>query len=85
MTKNFLKNVRFLLEKNAFVKMILNLIFTERLNIYKIIKENFNKPIESNPNLSKFDINTCHLCDKKIRNNPVKNQSLYIKNVRICT
>ena len=32
-----------------------------------MIKENFNKPIESNPNLSKFDINTCHLCDKKLK------------------
>ena len=77
MTKNFLKNVRFLMEKNAFEKMILNLIFTERLYIYKMIKENFNKPIESNPNLSKFDINTCHLCDKKIKNNPVKNHCHY--------
>ena len=40
--------------------MILNLIYTERLYIYKIIKENFNKPIESNPNLTKFNINTYH-------------------------
>ena len=52
--------------------MILNLILTERLYIWKIIKENFNKPIESNPDLSKFNINTCHLCDKKIKNKPVK-------------
>ena len=37
--------------------MILNLIFTERLYIWKIIKVNFNKPIESNPDLTKFDIN----------------------------
>ena len=44
--------------------MILNLIFTERLYIWKIIKENFNKPIESNPDLTKFDVNTCHLCNK---------------------
>ena len=53
--------------------MILNLIFTERLYIWKIIKENFNNPIESNPDLTKFDINTCHLCNKKIKNKPVKN------------
>ena len=46
--------------------MILNLIFTERPYIYKIIKENFNKPIERNHDLSKFDINTCHLCGKKL-------------------
>ena len=30
-----------------------------------MIKENFNKPIESNPDLTKFDVNTCHLCNKK--------------------
>ena len=50
--------------------MILKLIFTEIP--YKIIKENFNKPIESNHDLSKFDINTCHFCNKEIENNPVK-------------
>ena len=53
--------------------MILNLIFTEKPYIYKIIEENFNKPIEINPNLTKFDINTCHLCNKKSKNRPVKN------------
>ena len=53
--------------------MILNLIFTERLYIWKIIKENFNKPIESNPDLTKVDVNTCHLCNKKIKKKPVKN------------
>ena len=57
--------------------MILNLIFTERLYIWKIIKENFNKPIESNPDLTKFDVNTCHLCNKKIKNKPVKNHCHY--------
>ena len=39
----------------------------------KIIDENFNKTIESNPDLSIFDINTCHLCNEKILDNPVKN------------
>ena len=48
-------------------KMILDLIFTERLYIWKIIKENFNNPIEWNPDLTKFDINTCHLCNKKLK------------------
>ena len=57
--------------------MILNLIFTERLYIWKIIKKNFNKPIESNPDLTKFDVNTCHLCNKKIKNKPVKNHCHY--------
>ena len=57
--------------------MILNLIFTERLYIYKIIRENFNKPIDSNPDLTKFNVNTCHLCNKKIKNKPVKNHCHY--------
>ena len=52
--------------------MILNLIFTERLYIWKIIKENFNKTIERNPDLTKFDVNTCHLCNKKIKINQLK-------------
>ena len=57
--------------------MLLNLIFTERPYINEIINENFNKPIESNPDLSKFDINICHLCNEKIENNPVKNHCHY--------
>ena len=58
-------------------KMLLNLIFTERPYINKIIDENFNKHIECNPDLSKFDINRCHLCKEKIINNPVKNHCHY--------
>ena len=52
--------------------MILNLIYTERLYIWKIIKENFNKPVESNPDLTKFDVNTCHLCNKKLKINQLR-------------
>ena len=58
-------------------KFLLNLIFTERPYINKIIDENFNKHIEHNPDLSKFDINICHLCDEKIKGNPVKNHCHY--------
>ena len=58
-------------------KMLLNLIFTERPYINKIIDEKFNNPRESNPDLSKFDINTCHLCNENIINNPVKNHCHY--------
>ena len=39
--------------------------------------ENFNKPIEKNPDLSKFDINICHLCNEEIIDNPVKNHCHY--------
>ena len=52
---------------------LLNLIFTEKPYINKIIDENFNNPIENNPDLSKFDINICHLCNEKIEDNPVRN------------
>ena len=54
-------------------KMILNLIFTERPYIWETIRLNFNNPIERNPDLTKFDITKCHLCNKKIIDKPVKN------------
>ena len=57
--------------------MLLNLIFTERPYINKIINENFNKTIEKNPDLSKFDINICQLCNEEIIDNPVKNHCHY--------
>ena len=71
--EEFSKKCQVFIGDECVEKMILNLIFTERLYIWKIIKENFNKPIEWNPDLTKFDINTCHLCNKKIKNKPVKN------------
>ena len=58
-------------------KCLLNLIFTERPYINKIIDENFNKHIEHNPDLSKFNINICHLCNEKIEDNPVRNHCHY--------
>ena len=58
-------------------KMLLNLIFTERPYINKIIDEKFNKPIEKNPDLSKFNSNICHLCNEKIEDNPVRNHCHY--------
>ena len=42
-----------------------------------MIDERFNKPIEKNPDLSKFDINICHLCNEKIEDNPVRNHCHY--------
>ena len=53
--------------------MLSNLIFTEKPYINEIIQNNFNKPIEQNPDLSKFDINICHLCNKEFNDIPVKN------------
>ena len=57
--------------------MLLNLIFTEKPYINEIIQNNFNKPIEQNPDLSKFNINICHLCNKKINDIPVINHCHY--------
>ena len=71
--EKFSKKCQIFIGEECIEKFILNLIFTERKYIYETIKENFNKPIETNPDLTKFDINTCHLCDKKIISKPVKN------------
>ena len=71
--EKFSKKCQIFIGEECIEKFILNLIFTERPYIWKTIKENFNKPIETNPDLTKFDINTCHLCDKKIISKPVKN------------
>ena len=62
--EKFSKKSQVFIGEECIEKMILNLIFTEKPYIYKITKENFNKPIESNPDLTKFDVNTCHLCNK---------------------
>ena len=73
----FSKKCQIFTDDQCIEKMLLNLIFTERPYINKIIDEKFNKPIEKNPDLSKFDINKCHLCNEKIEDNPVKNHCHY--------
>ena len=73
----FSKNFKIFTGERCIEKFLLNLIFTERPYINIIIDENFNKPIEKNPDLSKFDINICHLCNEKILDNPVKNHCHY--------
>ena len=76
--EKFSKKCQIFVGDQCIEKFSLNLIFTERHYINKIINENFNKPIESNPDLSKFDINICHLCNEKIEDNPVKNHCHFI-------
>ena len=71
--EKFSKKCKIFVGEECIEKFILNLIFTERKYIYETIKENFNKPIERNPDLTKFNINTCHLCNKKINNKAIKN------------
>ena len=71
--EKFSKKCQIFIGDQCIEKMILSLIFTERPYIWETIKLNFNKTIECNPDLTKFDINTCHLCNKKIIDKPVKN------------
>ena len=84
--EKFSKKSQIFTGTNCIEKMLLNFIFTEKPYINEIIQNNFNKPIEDNPDLSKFNINICHLCNKPIEENPVKNHCHYTsKNVRICS
>ena len=52
--------------------MLYNLLTVDNGCINDIIEKNFNKEIEYNPDLSKFNINICHLCNKKILKNLLK-------------
>ena len=74
---NFQKKCQIFTGDQCVEKCLLDLIFTERPYINKIIDENFNKLIEHNSDLSKFNINICHLCNGKIEDIPVKNHSHY--------
>ena len=73
------KNCKIFSKDRCIEKFLLNLIFTERPYIDKMLVENFNKPIEKNPDLSNSDINICHLCNEEIIDNPVKNHCHYTR------
>ena len=45
--------------------MLYNLLTTDNDYINDIIEKHFNKEIEDNPDLSKFDKSICHLCYKR--------------------
>ena len=51
---------------NCISKMLYNLLTKDKDYINDIIEQHFNKEIEDNPDLSKFNKNICHLCNKKI-------------------
>ena len=57
--------------------MLYDLLTTDDDYINAIIKKHFNKEIEDNPDLSKFNKKICHLCNKKILRKPVKNHCHY--------
>ena len=46
--------------------MLYNLLTKDNDYINDIIEQHFNKEIEDNPDLSKFNKNICHLYNKKI-------------------
>ena len=57
--------------------MLYNLLTIDNNYINDIIEQHFNKPIEDNPDLSNFNVNICHLCNKKIFKKPVRNHCHY--------
>ena len=57
--------------------MLNNLLTVDNDYINDIIEKYFNKPIEDNPDLSKFGKNICHLCNKKILQKSVRNHCHY--------
>ena len=57
--------------------MLYNLLTTDNDYINDIIEKYFNKEIEDNPDLSKFNRNICHLCNKKIFKKAVRNHCHY--------
>ena len=62
---------------NCVSKILYNLLTTDNDYISDIIEKYFNKEIEDNPDLSKFNRNICHLCNKKILKKPVRNHCHY--------
>ena len=70
---NFSKKCQIFVGFNCISKMLYNLLTTDNDYINDIIEKHFNKEIEDNPDLSKFNKNICHLCNKKnIKKNLLK-------------
>ena len=62
---NFSKKCQIFTGFKCISKMLYNLL-TKDNNYINDIEQHFNKEIEDNPDLSKFNKNICHLCNKKI-------------------
>ena len=75
--EKFSKKCQILTGFNCISKMLYNLLTKYNDYINDIIEKHFNKPIEDNPDLSKFNRNMCHLCYKKILKKPVRNHCHY--------
>ena len=57
---------------NCISKLLYNLLTKDDDYINDIIEQHFNKEIEDNPDLSKFNKNICHLCNKKYLKNQLE-------------
>ena len=63
--ENFSKKCHIFIGFNCVSKMLYNLLTKDNDYINDIIEQYFNKPIEDNPDLSKYNKDICHLCNKK--------------------
>ena len=70
--ENFSKKCQIFTGFNCGSKMLYNLLTTDNDYINDVIEKYFNKPIEDNPDLSKFNRNLCHLCNKKYLKNQLE-------------
>ena len=64
--EKFSKKCKIFVGFNCISKMLYNLLTVDNDYINDIIEIYFNKEIEDNPDLLKFNKKICHLCNKKI-------------------
>ena len=64
--EKFSKKCQISIGFNCISKMLLNLLTKDNDYINDVIEKHFNKEIEDNLDLSKFNKKICHLCNKKI-------------------
>ena len=67
--EEFSKKCQIFIGFKCIEKMLNNLLTVDNDYINDFIEKNFDKPIENNPDLSKFNKDMCHLCDKKYLKN----------------
>ena len=70
--KKFSKKYQIFTGFNCISKILCNLLTEDNDYINYKIEKHSNKEIEDNPDLSKFNENICHLCDKKYLKNLLK-------------
>ena len=68
----FSKNCQIFTGFNCISKMLYHLLTKDDDYINDVIEKYFGKEIEDNPDLSKFNRNICHFCNKEILKNLLK-------------